>query len=104
MYIYVALNDFQPDNYDAIRYNILILIYLINYYISEFVDKYGQGETYEIYCPKCTYPIEIDTTGVHYGVLGSIRIYTRVNGYECPKCFYKEAPRPGILKYLYISS
>jgi hypothetical protein len=63
---------------------------------SDLVERYGEGETYEMSCPRCSHPVEIITAGVHFGSSGSQRIYSEVDPFECPKCFYKEAPTPGI--------
>ena len=84
------------------------LKYVYSVYISGFVERYGEGETYELPCPKCTHPVEVVTTGVHFGSLGSIKIYSLAGGFECPMCFYKQAPRSGIntflCKYIHVYS
>jgi hypothetical protein len=67
-------------------------------YYTDFVQKYGEGETYERNCPKCDHPVEVMTPGVYLGRSGKVeRIYSDVDPFECPRCFYKENPAPGIV-------
>jgi len=64
--------------------------------IADLVSKYGARESYVMNCPQCSHPVEMITSGIHFGDSGSVRIYSDVDPFECPKCSYKESTTPGM--------